>query len=115
MPQNASCAYKIHPSKSKLHIIIQQPHLLPRFERRQSDIRTPIAAESVAERTIPARPDLALHSEIQLVQVARRQLREVGVGLRTRGGVFGLDALGQAAGAVFAGSAAFGVGFAGFG
>ena len=43
------------------------------------------------------------------------QFGEVGVCVGAFGGVFGVEPLREAAAAVFAGSAAFGVGFAGFG
>ncbi len=42
------------PNHSKLHIIAQQPNLLARLKRRQSNIRTPITPERIAQRAVPA-------------------------------------------------------------
>jgi hypothetical protein len=100
---------------SKLHIIIHQPHLLARLERRQPDIRAPVAPERISQRAVAARADLALHGEVDFGQVFGLQLGQVGVCVGALGGVFGVEPLRQAAAAVLAGAAALGVGFAGFG
>lgn len=109
------------PIHLQLHIIVHQPDLLARLECRQTNIRTPVAAERISQRTIATRAHFALHCEIHFSEIVRLQFRsflefrEVGVGGRPRRGVFGVQALGETAAAVLAGAATFGVGFAGFG
>lgn len=97
----------------QLHLIVQQPHLLSRLERRQPNIRTPIAPEGIAEGAIPATAHLPLHREIHLGQIVGTQFQRVEgvVGRAALRRVFGFDLLLQPAGAVFAGAAAL----AGFG
>jgi hypothetical protein len=99
----------------KLHVIIQQPNLLSRLERRQTDIRTSIAAEGITQSAVPARSDLALNREIDLGEIVGVEFGEVRVGFGTCRFVLGREAFGETAAAVFAGAATFGVGFAGFG
>jgi len=100
---------------SQLHIVVYQPNLLTRLERRQSNIRTAIAPERISKRAVAARADLALHGEVHFREVFGLQFGEVGVCVGALRGVFGVEALGQAAAAVLAGAAALGVRFAGFG
>lgn len=38
----------------QLHVVVKQPHLLAGLERRHADVRTPVAAESIAQATVPA-------------------------------------------------------------
>lgn len=56
-----------------------------------------------------------MHGEVHLCQVFAVQFGQVGVGVGPFGRVFGVQSLCETAAAVFAGPAAFGVGFAGFG
>lgn len=100
---------------SQLDIIVHQPHLLARLERRQANVRTAVTTESVAQRAVATRAHLALHCEVDLCQVVGVQFSQVGIGVGTLRGVFGVQALGETAAAVFAGPAALGVGLAGFG
>ena len=102
-------------SPSQLHVIIHQPHLLARLERRQTDIRTPVAAERISQRAVSTRSNLSLHRKVHFCQIFGLQFGQVGIGGGAFGGVFGVQSLGETAGAVFAGAAALGVGFAGFG
>lgn len=103
------------PHISQLHIIIHQPDLLARLKRRQANVRASIAAERIAQRTIATRAHFALHSKVHFRQVLGLQFGQVGVCLRALGGVFGVEALREAAAAVLAGAAALGVGEACFG
>ena len=96
-------------SSLQLHIVIQQPNLLTRLERRQSNIRTPIAPKRIAERAVPAAADLALDGKVDLVeQIVGTEFHrvELCVGVGALRGVFGFELLFHAAGAVFAGAAA---------
>ena len=104
-----------HPSPSQLHIIIHQPDLLARLERRQADVRASITAERIAQRAVAARAHFALHRKVHFRQVLGLQFGQVGVCLRALGGVFGVEALRETAAAVLAGTAALGVGEACFG
>lgn len=115
-------AKKKNPRKSEsptthlqLHIIVHQPHLLAGLERRQANVWTSVTPERISQRTVATRADLSLHCEIHLGQILGLQFREVVVGCRALGRVFGVQPLGQATGAVFARAAALGVGFACFG
>ena len=103
------------PSSSQLHIIIHQPDLLTRLERRQPNIRAPIAPKRISQRTVTARAHFALHRKVHFRQVLGLQFGQVGVCLRALGGVFGVQTFCEAAAAVFAGAAALGVGEACFG
>lgn len=89
---------KITPSL-QLYIIVQQANLLARLERRQTNVRATIAAESVTECTVAARADLALDREINLGEVVGGEL-ETGkrlVCLRTLASVLSSEALSQTA------------------
>lgn len=97
----------LSPPHLQLHLIINQPHLLPRLKRRQSHIRTPIAPKRIPQRTVPTAAHLALHGKVDFGQLVGLEFREGLVGGRAFAGVFGFEALGEAAGAVFAGAAAF--------
>jgi hypothetical protein len=78
-------------SPSKLNIVPQQHHLLPRLEARHAQIRTARASERIAERAIAAAADLALDGEVDLGQVGgvelqrREALVRVGPPLRVLG------------------------------
>lgn len=64
----------VHPARipvSKLHIIIHQPDFLSRLEGWQSNVRTPVTPERVSQRAVATAPDLALHREVDLIQVVR--------------------------------------------
>lgn len=124
MTTNHMNAPQCIPSFSSLELIIAHTDLdlLPRLKRRQADIRTPRAAERVAEVAAPATARLALHRKVDLRQLlvgqhhARRCLgarlgEQLLVGGCARFGVFVFEELFEAAGAVFAGAAAL----AGFG
>lgn len=90
----------------QLHVIVEQADLLAGLERRQANVRAAVAAERVAERAVAARADLALDSKVHLGEVVGGEL-EAGerlVRLGALGGVLGLEALCQAAGAVLAGT-----------
>lgn len=100
---------------SQLHFVVDQPDLLARLERRQTDVRAAIAAESISKRTVATRSNLALYREIHFGEVIRAQLGKAGVGVRSLLLVLSLDSLRETAGAVFACAPAFGVGLAGFG
>lgn len=111
---------KKSPQKSEsphlqLHIIVHQPDLLAGLERRQANVGAPVASERISQRTVATRADLSLHREVHLGEIFGLQFRQVVVGRRAFGRVLGVQALGQTTGAVFAGAAALGVGFAGFG
>lgn len=96
-------------SCSQLNIVIQQPDLLTRLECRQTNVWTPIAAESIAKRAIAAAANLTLHCEIDFVkQVVGTELHCVQgfVGVGALRGVFGFELLLHAAGAVLAGTTA---------
>lgn len=92
-----------------------QADLLPWLESRQSHVRTPVAPEGVPQRAVATAAHLALHREVHLCQVVGGEFRdgragergEFPVGGLAGGGVFGGDFGGEAAGAVFAGAAAF--------
>lgn len=98
----------------QLHIIIQQHHLLTRLERRQPNIRTPITSERIPQTTVSTTTDLPGHCKVDFGQVVGLQFKgfEGCVGVGAFGGVFGFETLGETAGAVFAGAAAFSFGFA---
>jgi len=68
-------------SKSKLRNVVKNLYLLPRLERRETQIRTPITAERITQRAAAARACLALHREIELVQIIRLQLQHVQIGV----------------------------------
>ena len=120
-PQKTPSMQSPSREQLQLHIIIQQPHLLPGLERRQSNIRTPIAPESIAQRAVPATPHLALDGEVDLIeQLVGAEFHRVEgfVGGGALRAVLGFEALFHAAGAVFAGAAAlagFGAAFEGCG
>ena len=100
---------------SQLHIIIHQPDLLAGLESRQTNIRAPIAPESIAESAVAAGPDFTLDGEVDFGEVLGLQFGQVRVCVGALGSVFGVEPLRQAAAAVLAGAAALGVGFACFG
>lgn len=95
------------PRRSELRDVVQNRHLLAGLEGRQADVGAVGTAERIAERAAAAAARLALHGKVQLVQVLALELQraQVLVGLGAAGLVFGLEALGEAAGAVFAGAA----------
>lgn len=97
----------LHTRGSELRDIVQNGHLLARLERREANIRAVSTAERISERTAAATARLALHSKVQLVQVLALELQraEVLIGFGATGFIFGLEALGETAGAVFAGAA----------
>ena len=72
------------PAQSQLHIIIQQLDLLARLECRQADIRTSITPERIAQRAIATAADLALHSEVELVEIVSPELHRLQVLVRRR-------------------------------
>ena len=93
----------------QLDIIVQQPDFLTWLERRQANVRAPIASESVAQRAVSAAAHFALHCEIDFVEeVVGTKLHRVErfVGIGALRGIFGFELLFHAAGAVFAGAAA---------
>lgn len=105
------------PNTLQLHLVCNL-NLLPRLESRLPDIRTSITSERIAQSAIPTAPHFALDGKIDLGEFVRLELRELLVGRAAFGCVFGFEALGKAAGAVFAGAAAltgFGTAFDGCG
>lgn len=124
LPAMPSSPFSI--AQLQLHILIHQPHLLSILERRQPDIRTPIATERIPQSTIPTATDFSLDREIHFCKLVGLELCRVGgsgrgggvvsgrVKLResgVSGGAFccvlSFEAGGETAGAVFAGAAAF--------
>jgi hypothetical protein len=99
-----------HPLQ--LHIIIQQPNLIPRLKSRQSNIRTAVASECIAQRTVPARAHFALYCEIYFRKIIRGQLSQISISIGALSLVFSFQSLRETAGAIFAGSPALGCGFA---
>jgi hypothetical protein len=97
----------------QLHLIVQQPHLLARLERREPNIRAPITPEGVPKSAIPTRTDLALDCEVNFCQVVDGKLRQVCVGIGAFLLVLGFKTLGETAGTVLAGAPPLGVGLAG--
>lgn len=97
----------LHKGGSELRDIVQNSHLLTRLERREANIWAVSTAERISKRTAAATARLALHSKVQLVQVLALELQraEVLIGFGATGFIFGLEALGETAGAVFAGAA----------
>lgn len=91
----------------QLDIVVQQPYLLAGLEGGETDIRTSITPESVAQCAVPTAANLALDCEVHLGQVVRSQLQRVQclVGVGSLCGVFGLDLFFETACAVFAGTA----------
>lgn len=113
--ENATFATLKCHSPSKLHIIIHQPDLLARLERRQANVRASVTPERIAQRAVAARTHFALHGEVHFRQVLGLQFGQVGVCLRALRSVFGVEALRETAAAVFASTAALSVGEACFG
>ena len=60
---------------SQLHLIVHQPNLLSWLERRQTNVRTAIAPEGIAQGAIATASHLALHGEIDFCQVVCLQFR----------------------------------------
>lgn len=94
-------------TRSELGDIVENSDLFARPEGRQADVRAVGAAEGVAQRAAAAAASLALDGEVQLVEVLALELQraQVAVGLGTACLIFLIEALGQTAGAVFAGAA----------
>lgn len=96
-----------HTRRSELRNIVQNSHLLARLERREANVRTVSTAERIAECTAAATARLALYGKVQFVQILALELQraEVLIGFGAAGFIFGLEALSETAGAVFAGAA----------
>ena len=62
---------------SQLRNIFQDLHLLAWLERRETDERTARAPEGIAQCAVTTRASLALHGEVQLVQIVRLQLQHI--------------------------------------
>lgn len=95
------------PFRSELGHVVQDGDLLARLEGREPDVGAVGAAERVAQGAAAAAAGLALHREVELVEVLGLELEGVQVLVRlgAAGLVLRLDALRQAAGAVLAGAA----------
>lgn len=91
--------------------LIRNLNLLPRLESRLPNIRAPITPKRISQGAIPTAAHFPLDGEIDLGEFVGLELRELLVGCAAFGCVFGFEALGETAGAVFAGAAAL----AGFG
>ena len=59
----------------QLHLLVDQPHLLSRLERRETNIRTTITPKSVSEATIAAAADFAFDRKVNFRQVVGVQLQ----------------------------------------
>jgi hypothetical protein len=95
-------------SHLQLNVVVQQPDLLTRLERRQTNVRAAIASKRIAKCAISAAADLALDCEVYLIeQIVGSKLHRVEflVGVGALRCVFGFESLLHAAGAVFAGAA----------
>lgn len=120
-----------HHIQSKLYIIVQQSYFLTRLERRETNVWTSITTESISQRAVSTRADLALDGEVHLSKIVslqhsravglrgrcliELQLGQVGICCCAGSLVFCLESLCQAAGAVLASSPTLGVGLTGFG
>lgn len=102
---NAKAKAKANESKLRL---IKNLHLLARLESWHTQIRTAITAEGITQSTASARARLALHCEIELVQIIRLQLQHVQIVICFLAPLFilCLQAVCEAACAVFTGAAA---------
>ncbi len=63
------------PCHLQLHILVNQPHLLPRLESWQPNVRAPITPERIPQRAISTATDLSLHREINFGELVRIELR----------------------------------------
>lgn len=108
-PMNSSIYMFMSRFPLQLDIIIQQPYLFTRLERRQSNVWAAITTERVSQSAIPAAPDLSLYREIYFSQIVGTELERIQrcVGIGAFCGVFGVDFLFETACAIFAGATSF--------
>jgi hypothetical protein len=106
----------LYPKLLQLDIIVQQPDLLTRLERRKTNVWASITPEGIAQRAVSAAANLSLYRKVHLGKIVGVQLERVQcfIGGGAFGGVFGFDFFFHATSAVLAGAsslAGFGLAF----
>ena len=100
--------------RSELDFVVENGHLLARFESRKSNVRASIATKSVTQTAVATTSDLALHSEIDFCQIIRFKLQrnQVLIRLVPLSLVFGFQTGGKTTSTIFAGTSSLGFRFA---
>jgi len=63
------------PTHLQLHVIVHQPYLLPRLERRQPNVRAPITPERIPQSAVSTTADLSLDREIYFGELIGLEFR----------------------------------------